>query len=306
MNIHLYQSYSFHQQGLRDYQEDSRYPDANSPQASQRFFLVCDGVGGCEKGEIASQTVCKTFGKELSGFDFEDEDLTNDNLSHVLDKVYDALDEEANDETRDMATTMTFIAFHEGGCTMAHIGDSRIYQIRPSEGILYRSDDHSMVNSMVHNGIITPEEAINHPQRNVITRYMESVESDQNRSMATVMRTKDIQAGDYFFLCTDGVLHCVSDDVLMDILVSDNDDESKIQTIAMTCQNCEDNNTAYLIHVSNVETDPITASQTEMHDEDIHTTRKIKVVSQLLEEIESVQAPSTSMRFTKWIKNLFN
>jgi len=305
MKIHLYQSYSFHQQGLRDYQEDSRFPDTDVPKTSQRFFLVCDGVGGCEKGEIASQTVCGTFGKVLSGFDFG-KDFKNSDLSHVLDKVYDALDEEANDENREMATTMTFIAFHEGGCTMAHIGDSRIYQIRPSEGILYRSDDHSMVNSMVHNGMISPEEAINHPQSNVITRYMESVESDQNRSMATVMRTKDIQAGDYFFLCTDGVLHCVSDDVLMDILVSDNDDESKIQTIAMTCQNCEDNNTAYLIHVSNVETDPITASQTEMHDEDIHTTRKIKVVSQLLEEIESVQAPSTSMRFTKWIKNLFN
>lgn len=296
MNIELYQAYSFCQQGQRDYQEDSRFPDAEMPNPGQRFFVVCDGVGGCDKGEIASQTVCESFGKSMKEQNLA-HDFTNESFAHVLDRAYNALDSKANDENREMATTLTFVCFHEGGCTMAHIGDSRIYQIRPSEGVLYRSDDHSMVNSMVHNGVLTPEQGINHSQGNVITRYMEPTDSAQDRCMATVMRTKDIQAGDYFFLCSDGVLKCVSDDELMDILSTDDSDERKMQKIAQMSQDSEDNNTAYLIRVRKVETDLVTAAETEMMDGDTHQTKKIKVASQSFDEVESVEAVSRSVLY---------
>lgn len=302
MEIKLNQAYSFHQVGKRDYQEDSRFPDVDKPSASQRFFVVCDGVGGCDKGEVASRTVCKAFDKALKDFDFT-KDFTNEDFSHVLDAAYNALDAIANQENQEMATTLTFACFHGGGCTMAHIGDSRIYQIRPSEGIVYRSDDHSMVNTMVHNGVLTPEQAINHPQGNVITRYMEPVDSDQNRCMATVMRTVDVVAGDYFFLCSDGVLHCVSDEELVDILFSEGSDEEKIKKIAAQSKDSEDNNTAYMISVAEVDTDAVTADATEMIDEDTHATRKIKVVAQSMEEIESIQTSSQSSVW-KWFKNL--
>lgn len=302
MEIKLNQAYSFHQVGKRDYQEDSRFPDMDKPSASQRFFVVCDGVGGCDKGEVASQTVCKAFDKALKDFDFT-KDFTNEDFSHVLDAAYNALDAMANQENQEMATTLTFVCFHGGGCTMAHIGDSRIYQLRPSEGIVYRSDDHSMVNTMVHNGVLTPEQAINHPQGNVITRYMEPVDSDQNRCMATVMRTVDVMAGDYFFLCSDGVLHCVSDEELVDILFSDGSDEEKIKKIADQSKDSEDNNTAYMVSVAEVDTDAVTAEATEMTDEDTHATRKIKVAAQTMEEIESVQTSSKSSIWN-WFKNL--
>lgn len=302
MEIKLNQAYSFHQVGKRDYQEDSRFPDMDKPSASQRFFVVCDGVGGCDKGEVASRTVCKAFDKALKDFDFT-KDFTNEDFSHVLDAAYNALDAIANQENQEMATTLTFACFHGGGCTMAHIGDSRIYQLRPSEGIVYRSDDHSMVNTMVHNGVLTPEQAINHPQGNVITRYMEPVDSDQNRCMATVMRTVDVMAGDYFFLCSDGVLHCVSDEELVDILFSDGSDEEKIKKIADQSKDSEDNNTAYMVSVAEVDTDAVTAEATEMTDEDTHATRKIKVAAQTMEEIESVQTSSKSSIWN-WFKNL--
>jgi len=304
MKIELYQSYSFCQQGQREYQEDSRFPDTETTSTSQRFFVVCDGVGGCEKGEVASRMVCETFGKALKKANL-DKDFTNEDFSHVLDAAYNALDAKANSQNREMATTLTFVCFHGGGCTMAHIGDSRIYQIRPSEGILYRSDDHSIVNSMVHSGNLTPNQAINHPQSNVISRYMEPVDSDSSRCMATVMRTKDIQTDDYFFLCTDGVLHCVSDDQLVDILSSSMGDEQKMHKIASMSQNSEDNNTAYLIHIANVETDPLTAEATEMYDEDSHTTKKIKMASQNLEDIESVKKPASCLFSWDWIKKIF-
>ena len=71
MKILLGQAYSFHQIGQRDNQEDARYPDADIAPNEQRFFVVCDGVGGSNKGEVASNAVCESFGNSLSEFDFD-------------------------------------------------------------------------------------------------------------------------------------------------------------------------------------------------------------------------------------------
>lgn len=301
MEIQLNTAYSFCQQGRRNYQEDSRFPDADSTTGSQRFFVVCDGVGGCEKGEVASQTVCQAMGKAMKGINFS-VDFSNSHFHKVLDVAYHALDKIADDSNRDMGTTMTFVCFHAGGCTMAHIGDSRIYQIRPTEGIIYRSDDHSLVNSLVHNGMLTPDEANSHPQRNVITRYMEAVEADQNRCTATVMRTEDIKAGDYFLLCTDGVLHCITDDELQQLLLSEKSDEEKMKNLADICLDSEDNNTAWLVSVRKVIDDSIASEDTSDTDETAVTRRMtMKVRNQ--EEVESIQ--SSSYNFRKWFKKMF-
>lgn len=306
MEIRLGQAYSFLQMGQRDNQEDSRFPDVDVPSLHQRFFIVCDGIGGCDKGEVASQTVCEAFGKILMQKDFED-DFTNEEFSQVLDVAYDALDAKANDDNRDMGTTLTFVCFHKKGCTMAHIGDSRIYQIRPSEGVIYRSDDHSMVNIMVHSGVITPEQAIGHPQSNVITRYMEPVSADGNRCLATVMRTTDIEAGDYFFLCTDGVLHHITDDDLVETLSSKFDDAVKMHKISDMSKDSDDNNTAYLIPVIEVVNDIEQDDDLEIENEDTRSTRKIKVASQSISEVESVKSPVpiVTNKFLNWLKKIF-
>ena len=303
MNIILKPSYSFNQFGQRENQEDSRYPDIDHVEEGHRFFLVCDGVGGSEKGEVASSTVCKSFASSLRDFDFSHE-FTLDDFSHALDNAYDALDKKTNKSNEGMATTLTFVCFHPGGCTMAHIGDSRIYQVRPSEGIVYRSEDHSLVNSMVHNGMITPEEAVDHPQSNVITRYMESVESDENRCTATVLQTEDVQTGDYFFLCTDGVLHCVTDEELVDIL-SDTSmtDADKMKKIADMSQDSTDNNTAWLIAIDQVE------GKSEEHPseddgDDASKTRRIRVDKQGTTEVESVQVENRS-GIGGWLTKIF-
>lgn len=301
MDIQLNTAHSFCQQGHRDYQEDSRYPDTDSISGTQRFFIVCDGVGGCEKGEVASQTVCQAIGKAMAGIDF-DSDFTNQHFHKVLDAAYNALDKIANDDNRDMGTTMTFVCFHAGGCTMAHIGDSRIYQIRPAEGIIYRSDDHSLVNSMVHNGMLTPDEADTHPERNVITRYMEAVEADQNRCMATVMRTEDVKAGDYFLLCTDGVLHCISDDELQLLLLSDKSDEEKMKELAGICLDSEDNNTAWLISIQSVT--PTEEADSDDDATESEATKRLTMKTRQQEEIESVQAKNTQLK--KWFNKIFN
>lgn len=294
MDIKLNQAYSFHQIGHRKYQEDSRFPDTDVPNLEQRFFVVCDGVGGCEKGDVASQTVCESICKAMKDIMASDTDFTNESLSQMLSFAYDALDIKGKKGRIDMGTTLTFVCFHAAGCTMAHIGDSRIYQVRPSEGIIYRSDDHSLVNSLVHSGALTPEQAINHPQSNVITRYMEPVDDISKRCGATVMRTVDVAAGDYFFLCTDGVLQGMTDDALIEILSSAKSDKEKIQEISEMSKNSDDNNTAYLISVASIQTDSITAEATEVESEDSHSTRKIKFASQQIEEVESAKSGKTN------------
>ncbi len=301
MKITLGQTYSFHQQGQRDYQEDSRFPDSDKPSASQRFFVVCDGVGGCEKGDVASQTVCNAIGKAMANVNLS-QAFNNTDFSKVLDEAYDALDRKTNRHNQEMATTLTFACFHDRGCTLAHIGDSRIYQLRKGQGIIYRSEDHSLVNSMVHNGMITPDEALDNPQKHVITRYMEPVESDQNRCMATVLSTKDVREGDYILLCTDGVCNQIDDDEITDILFDeDMSDEIKMSTIAQMCSDSDDNNTAILIPVIKVVADNVDVQSAESKS----GTKKFPYSESSVEEIESTQRRKNT-GVMEWIKKMLN
>ena len=253
-------AYSFHQKGRRNNQEDARYPDQDSVPTGQNFFVVCDGVGGSEAGEVASDIVCKAFAKTLTHTDLS-QDFTTDDFSRLLDHVYNALDRKSHELGQDdIATTLTIAVFHGGGCTLAHIGDSRIYQIRADLGIVYRSDDHSLVNEMVHSGIISPEEAIGHPQSHVITRCMRPVGDDENRSGATVAQIHDVKAGDCFVLCTDGVYSCVDDDELVDIVLQSENLECAARTLAEKCRDSQDNNTAFLIPVMETDAMPTPAA----------------------------------------------
>ncbi len=84
MNITLRQPYSFCQKGRRANQEDARYPDADRPSALTHAFVVCDGVGGHDKGEVASRTVADAIGAYMERVDFTNE-FTPAELTLVLD-----------------------------------------------------------------------------------------------------------------------------------------------------------------------------------------------------------------------------
>lgn len=253
MKIIINQPLSFSRLGKRENQEDARYPDSDTPSVDSRVFVVCDGVGGSDYGELASQIVALTFGKNLNCHDLS-EGLTTEQFNEVLDDAYDALDQKAEEKKfADMSTTFTLAVLHGDGVTFAHMGDSRIYHYRPSQGIIYRSEDHSLVNSWVRDGIISPEEAVRHPRRNEITRCMSPMSADKKRDMASMLCTDDIEAGDYIFLCTDGVLHGLTDEALSLILGDKSiDDDQKLLRIADACKDSEDNNTAILIPIKEV------------------------------------------------------
>ena len=251
MEIRLNQPYSFTQLGQRGNQEDARYPDSDEPKGAKPFFVVCDGVGGSNKGEVASRTVCDAFGQALSNTDWSKEFTIRD-FEKALDFAFSALEEKTTPENKGMATTLTFVAFHKGGCFIAHIGDSRVYYVRPGEGIVYKTEDHSLVNALVRAGVITQEEAATHPDRNVITRSVCVPEGDQERSTATTVNISDVREGDYVFLCSDGVLKKLTDGRLVDILSASASDKDKRDAIAGLSKDSDDNNTAYLVSVAAV------------------------------------------------------
>lgn len=249
MKIEIYQPQAIWELGQRDNQEDSIFPAFGEATDDDRLFVLCDGMGGHEHGEVASQTVCKAMSDTL--LSLSKQSFTDDDLLYALQAAYRQLDSLDNSHLRKMGTTLCLLYFHQGGLTAAHIGDSRIYHIRPKENrILYQSRDHSLVYDLYQAGEISYEEMRTSPQKNIITRAIQP--GEENRVRPAIVHIADIQPGDYFYICSDGMLEQMSNDELCRLLSSDGSDEKKLmQLIAATSDN-KDNHSAYLIHIKEV------------------------------------------------------
>lgn len=308
MEILLNLPYSFCQLGKRSNQEDARYPDEDAPQGCKPAFIVCDGVGGQDKGEVASRTVADAMGQYMAHVDLT-KPFTAHDFGKVLEQAYASLYKQMRSDTQGMATTMTFVCFNAAGVFCAHMGDSRIYQVRPGVGIMYQSEDHSLVNALVHSGNLTPEEAINHPNSNVITRCIGYVEKGMDMPSATTIQLVDVEPGDYFLLCTDGVLHCIDDKNLYDILSSNHSDKEKINIIAQKSKDSNDNNTAYLIRVDQViahehdDIDTISIDDDADRQSGAPTTPLAKTQNLAQETYPNVKSSGSSI--FNFLKNLF-
>lgn len=252
MTIQFNPAFSYYGLGRRANQEDARYPDQDSVHwRSGGFFVVCDGVGGEDCGEVASATVASAIGKKLENFD-PAKPLTDQTIADILGEANKRLQKRANGNNSHMATTLTLLVAHANGVTAIHVGDSRIYQIRPGVGILFRSEDHSLVNALVQAGLLTPEEAETDPRSNVITRCL-TADTQHTPDKASVTLLRDVRPGDYFVLATDGVLHCISDNQLYEILSAPGSDNEKRDRLRSLSHLSADNNTLWLVSVAAVD-----------------------------------------------------
>lgn len=262
-------AYNLQELGQRTNQEDSLFPALGKSTSDDRLFVLCDGMGGHEKGEVASATVCETLSRVILSAWHPGEVLSDELFLQALSAAYDALDAKDNGEERKMGTTLTFLCLHASGATVAHIGDSRIYQLRPASKnsparIVFRTQDHSLVNDLVKIGEITEEEAKHHPQKNVITRAMQPCQ--EHRAKADIAHLTDILPGDYFYMCSDGMLEEASDENILNIITKPNaTDEQKLEMLRNVTEENKDNHTAHLIHIDKVEGDASIASNEESH-----------------------------------------
>lgn len=259
MKIEIRQPLTFSEIGRKDNQEDNVYPTSKELSTNSRFFILCDGMGGHDSGEVASDTVCRALGRYFETHLPADGMVTTDYFKQALEYAYDELDKKDTGALKKMGTTMTCLYLHSKGYLVAHIGDSRIYHVRPANtdldngrlGIIYQSSDHSLVNDLLKAGELTEEEALNFPQKNVITRAMQP--NLERRYKADVFSFADIKAGDYFFLCSDGILEQLTNERLCEILASPTSDEEKLETIRQVCYDkTKDNYTCYLVPVDKV------------------------------------------------------
>ena len=239
-------------------QEDCIFPAHGASCDEDRLFILCDGMGGRDAGDVASAAVCEGMSSSvLSGCPDPEGEFDDGMLVKAIDDAARLLDSKDTGALRKMGTTMAFLKLHSGGCTIAHIGDSRVYHIRPgkdvdSTRILFRTEDHSLVSALIRKGVMTPEEARRSPHRHIITRSM--MPGASRRPRADVYHTADIRPGDYFFLCSDGMLEQMEDeDIQFSFSGLAGDDAHKVRLLTQATSNNHDNHTGIIVHVEAVE-----------------------------------------------------
>jgi protein phosphatase len=251
MNITLERPFAATDKGKRKNNEDCIYPLSELASPGQRLFMVCDGVGGAEKGEVASALACdsiQTFFNTFLDENGPSEDFINKTVRYTESRFDEYVTR--HPEAQGMATTLTLLYVGESDVTVAHIGDSRIYQFREGQTV-FATEDHSYVQSLVRLGQITKEEATAHPKRNIITRALIGT---PHQTCADVAVIRDIQDGDVFFLCTDGVIESFTDGELGSLFSSGLNMETVKNRIVEKCtEESRDNYSFYIIPVQKIQ-----------------------------------------------------
>ena len=275
MKLQIFHPQAIHELGNRENQEDAIYPEACTANTESRVFVVCDGMGGLEKGEVASDAVCKTLGRVAETILQTTGTFTDDDFEHCLSAAFDALDAADAEGTSSMGTTMTFLCIHDGGCLVSHIGDSRIYHLRPSmgpqRGVLFRSRDHSLVQQMYEAGDICYNDMATSSKKNIILKAMQPHQEERTRPSFAHIAT--VWPGDYFLLCTDGMLEKMDDEQLMALLGDTTLTlEQKTQQLIELTGGNSDNHSAYLIQVEKVQRNAVEDANV-LDDEIAHRIR---------------------------------
>ncbi|MFN0202474.1 MAG: protein phosphatase 2C domain-containing protein, partial [Bacteroidia bacterium] len=259
--LQIKQSVSMSRLGKRTHNEDAVYPFLPDSGINEemlqhvpdvpQLYMVCDGVGGSSKGEVASQLACMTFPQYFVNFPPETEGAFSatylENALQYVEKTFDQY-MERHPESRGMGTTFTLFYANEKGINLAWAGDSRIYHFR--KGLkLYQSEDHSLVNYLIKLGQITPEEARTHKQKNVILRAVQGSHAPTQCDTHFIPWNK-IEYNDYFILCSDGILEGVDNYELERLMGLGLEPHSLVHEIELLCQNhSKDNYSCYLLQM---------------------------------------------------------
>ena len=240
--------------GARAKQEDALYPSLGVLPQEQRVVVVCDGIGGHDYGEIASSVVSRAVGAWVRDNISDDSPMTYEKALEAVAFAQEQLNAASREHPSDkpMGTTLAMLVIGSNGVVAAHIGDSRIYHVRPSSGtILYRSRDHSLVNDLFLKGVLSRRETELSTKRSILTRAM--LPSPHPAQTPDVAMITNVEPGDYFLVCSDGVCGEITDEQLLEVLMRKSSGEQmKLAAIQMLAKNGSDNRTAVLFQVDSV------------------------------------------------------
>lgn len=175
-------------------------------------YLVCDGMGGHEAGQIASELACKTFlytYYHSTGTPQEAAHYAAYNANEIIYRMGESIP-----SRRGMGTTLTALIVCQSEAIITHVGDSRCYLLR-DDTFRQITQDHTLVNQWVQQGLLSPEGARHHPYAHMLTQALgvqETVEPD--------IETLPLQENDLFLLCTDGLTEHLSEEEIAEVLRS--------------------------------------------------------------------------------------
>ena len=209
---------------VRDHNEDAVASDL-----SIGLLVLADGMGGYRAGEVASEMAVLLVATEITQSMqdnaqvwLEKSELLPEShmLKNAIQKVNAAIYQVSQDEPQcaGMGTTLVAGVFTNNKLIVGHIGDSRMYRLRG--GVLTQlTEDHSLVQEQINAGLITQEQALTSSHKNLVTRALgidSSVELD--------LQELDVEVGDFYLLCSDGLSDMVSDAEIAETLLETNGD----------------------------------------------------------------------------------
>ncbi len=215
---------------------------------SQRVLIVCDGVGGQVKGELASKETVNFIVSKIDQIERIDDLIINETVVEAQNYLNAMLDTQP--ELEGMATTLSAVFISEKGFYSTHLGDSRVYLVRPKARKFWQTWDHSLVGNLIKQGEISREAGRNHPLNNQIFKAIKA--NFKNKTLnPEIHLITDIKVGDIFFICSDGISEAFSDLDLLKLLVDTTlPIDSKLNKIKEKCKSHSlDNNTAIICEI---------------------------------------------------------
>lgn len=205
-----------------------RANNQDSSFAGEHLIAMCDGMGGHAGGDTASSIAIRS----LAHIEQDDTGGNVETISHMMETsvmaAHDAIVGKAKRERKlaGMGTTVTAVALVAGYWVIAHIGDSRAYLLR--DGRLSRiTCDHSYVQHLINTGRITPSEAKNHPQRNVVMRVLGDFDIDPRPDISV----RRAHPADRWLLCSDGLCGVLEDSTIEETMTTLSDQGECVQRL---------------------------------------------------------------------------
>jgi protein phosphatase len=202
---------------VRENNEDSVFPASSGQSDDRVLVIVADGMGGHVAGEVASRIAINA----AASADLEAGDRVAAGNRAIREEVA------REPGLEGMGTTMTLLDIQDGVATIGHVGDSRAYLLRDGQ-MGQMTIDHTVAAEYVARGELSPEEAVGHPQRHMLTRTL-----GLSRFVNVDEHTIDLKAGDRVMLCSDGLTEMVSDAQIAEALASGTADEVVWQLVEM-------------------------------------------------------------------------
>lgn len=213
----------------------------------RRLFVVADGVGGAQAGDVASKMAVDILSEAFVNFQKNID--AEDTMKLAIERANEAIFQMAHDLPQLSTMATTIVALHLAGniATIGHVGDSRLYRLDEKGNLHRETQDHSMVEEEVQAGRMTAAQAASHPNKNIISRALGA-----DYTVEVDMKTIMFEPNTTFLVCSDGITRHLNDTEIRELLMLGETPSNICQKMKKICyeRGAEDNLTAVIAKVT--------------------------------------------------------